>query len=145
MARVGSRQVSQIRVPANRFRQAADERWKDAGCLHANGRFEGAVYLCGYVLECFLKFVICETRKRKVMNLSEAKQLGHNLVELLDASGLTGALRQNRDLWTAFAGMNGRWSPELRYSSRSIDQRASSDFLQDTKDLRNWLLTQLRP
>ena len=24
-----------------------------------------AVYLCGYVLECFLKFVICKVRKQK--------------------------------------------------------------------------------
>ena len=85
---LGSRQAGQIRIPANRFRQAAEERWKDARCLHGNGRYEGAIYLCGYVLECFLKFAVCETRRHKSMGLGEAKQLGHNLFELLDASQL---------------------------------------------------------
>ena len=145
MARVGSRPVGQIRIPANRFRQAADERWKDARCLHASGRFEGAVYLCGYVLECFLKFVICETRSKKTMDLSEAKQLGHNLVELLDASNLGAALVRNRDLHVAFTGINDRWAPEMRYSGKPTDRRSSEIFLQDTRDLRNWLQTQLRP
>ena len=132
-------------MPADRFRQAAEERWKDALCLHRNKRFEGAIYLCGYVLECFLKFAICKVRKRKHMDLSEAKRLGHNLFELLDVSGSRNALVNNRDLHLAFIGINNQWAPEMRYSGRALDKKASENFLRDTKDLRNWLQMQLRP
>ena len=136
-ARFGFRRTAFGKLPTN--------AGKDARCLHASGRFEGAVYLCGYVLECFLKFVICETRSKKTMDLSEAKQLGHNLVELLDASNLGAALVRNRDLHVAFTGINDRWAPEMRYSGKPTDRRSSEIFLQDTRDLRNWLQTQLRP
>lgn len=78
------------------------------------------------------------------MELSEAKHLGHNLVELLDASGLANRLIGNRDLHLAFTGINNEWAPEMRYSGRPHDNRSSETFLRDTKDLRNWLQTQLR-
>lgn len=145
MARLSSRKGGQIRIPANRFRQAADERWKDAQCLHHNKRFAGAIYLCGYVLECFLKFVLCELRNHDKMDLGEAKQLGHNLIELLDGSGLRTALQQKRDLHLAFDRINSRWAPEMRYSGKASDETSSEIFLRDTKDLRSWLQNQLRP
>ena len=101
--------------------------------------------MCGYVLECFLKFAICESRKHKGMELVEAKQLGHNLFELLDATRLRGPLVQKRDLRLAFDRISGRWVPEMRYAAKPADQRASEIFLRDTRELRNWLQTQLRP
>jgi len=134
-----------IRVPANRFRQAADERWKDARCLRDGNRFEGAIYPCGYVLECFLKFALCELTNRRSIELTEAKRWSHNLLELLEACGLGAALAGNPDLRVAFARINNRWSPEMRYSGKVSDEGTCTSFLQDTKDLRNWLQTQLRP
>ncbi len=144
MARLSSRKGGQNRNAANRFRQAADERWKDARCLHDNKRFAGAIYLCGYVLECFLKFVLCKLRKNHEIGLDEAKRLGHDLNQLLDACGLGAALQQNADMWVAFIRINS-WTPEMRYSGKASDERSSEIFLQDTKDLRSWLQKQLRP
>ena len=143
MARFVSRQGGQI--AASRFRQAADERWKDARCLHENKRYAGAIYLCGYVLECFLKFSVCDLRNHERMDLGEAKRLGHNLVELLDACGLGAAVARNRDLRAAFGRINNLWAPEMRYSGRVSDETSSRSFLKDTRDLRSWLETQLRP
>lgn len=140
-----ARKAGRTRIPANRFRQAAEERWKDARCLHANGRFEGAIYLCGYVLECFLKFAICETRKHKSMDVAEAKLLGHNLFELLDVLRFSSPLVEKRDLRLAFDRINSRWAPEMRYAGQSANERSSEIFLRDTRELRNWLQTQLRP
>lgn len=145
MARLSSRKGGQIRIPANRFRQAADERWKDAQCLHHNKRFAGAIYLCGYVLECFLKFAFCELKNRGSIDLDEAKRLRHNLIELLDACGLGAAVAQNRDLRLAFDRINNQWAPEMRYSGKASDETSSEIFLRDTKDLRSWLQNQLRP
>lgn len=116
----------------------------DAQCLHAAARFDGAIYLCGYVLECFLKFVICEQRSQRSVELREVK--GHNLVELLDRSHLAVSLRQEHiDLFLAFQRVNAEWSVEMRYGAGRKSKAVSAQFLRDTKDLRNWLQARLRP
>ena len=132
-----------IWAAANRFRQVADERWKDARCLRDGKRYDGAIYLCGYVLECFLKFVLCQLRGRDRMELAEAKLWNHDLIDLLGACRLAEALKENTDLQVAFTRISSHWSPEMRYSGRTSDERTSASFLQDTKDLRNWLQAQL--
>ena len=116
----------------------------DAQCLHAAARFDGAIYLCGHVLECFLKFVICERRSQRSIELQEVKS--HNLWELLDRSHLTVSLRKEHiDLFLAFQRVNAEWSVEMRYEARRKSKTASTQFLRDTKDLRNWLQARLRP
>jgi len=134
-------------VKAGRFREAAEERWKDAQSLHKARRYDGAVYMCGYVLECFLKFVICERSGQPSILLKDAKDLGHNLAELLDRSGLATDLRdrnRNPDLFLAFQRVNAEWSVEIRYDPRGKTEEVSRQFLRDTKDLRSWLQAQLR-
>jgi hypothetical protein len=79
------------------------------------------------------------------MELTEAKRWSHNLVELLEGCGLGVALEQNGDLQVAFARINNRWSPEIRYLGQASDERTCASFLEDTRDIRNWLQTQLRP
>lgn len=131
-------------VRASSFREASEERWKDANCLHEAGRFDGAIYLCGYVLECFLKFALCERKGQAALEIEEAKRLGHNLFKLLHATRLSVQLSANEDLWVAFQRMNKEWSPEIRYRGRIRTRKDSRSFLDDTKDLRNWLQTRLR-
>ena len=132
-------------IKKGRFWQVAEERWKDAECLHRSGRFDGAVYLCGYVLECFLKYAVCVRRGQAGLTEREAKSLGHNLAELLDTAGFRGILYEGKrqDLLLAFDRLNNRWSTELRYQPRSADFRFSRGFLNDTGALRNWLQQQL--
>ena len=79
------------------------------------------------------------------MELSEAKQPGHDLEELLDRAGLRKELVQNKDLWRAFQSISNQWSPELRYSAAKRESKSSEIFLRDTQALRIWLETQLKP
>ena len=131
-------------VPSDAFRHAARERLNDARCLHDEGRFDGAVYLCGYAVECSLKFALCKKRGEPSLELSEAKQLGHKLLELLDRTELRKELLQNKDLWRAFESINNQWSPELRYGiGKRSNSKSSEIFLRDTLALRSWLWTRL--
>lgn len=132
-------------MKATVFRAASIERWKDALCLHKAGRFQGAIYLCGYALECELKFCVCAAQRKARLEESEAKRLGHGLAELLDAAGIRNRLYANDDLRVAFHNINSRWSTEIRYSGRASDEKTSASFLRDTQDLREWLQKQLRP
>ena len=131
-------------VKATVFRAASIERWKDAQCLHAAGRFQGAIYLCGYALECELKYCVCVARGIPRMEESEAKRLGHELPELLDAAGMANRLYGNDDLRVAFHNINSRWSTEIRYSGRLSSKKESEGFLKDSRALWQWLETELR-
>ncbi len=129
-------------VKATVFRAASIERRKDAECLHVAGRFQGAIYLCGYALECELKYCVCAARGIARMEESEAKRLGHVLPELLDAAGMAKLLSGNRDLLVAFQAINSRWSTEIRYSAERSSRTESERFLRDSRVLLLWLRTE---
>src|SRR5271165_6590718 len=96
-ARIGPRFIR-----ATVFRQASIERLLDAKCLHEAGRFQSAIYLCGYALECSLKFCVCANRRVTYLEETEAKSLGHWLDKSLNAAGLTEKLDEIEELRVAF-------------------------------------------
>jgi len=126
-------------VKATVFRAASIERLKDAQCLHDAGRFHGAIYLCGYALECELKYRICRARRIESMVELEAKRLGHRLAELLRLAGLANLILRNRELSVAFQAVNEGWSTEIRYSGIGRNRRDSEEFLKDSRALLLWL------
>ena len=128
------------RFKATVFKAAAIERWEDARCLTAADRFQGAVYLCGYALECELKFRVCLDRGISYLEEAEAKKLGHQLPELLDAAGLSDPLTRKKDLLVAFQAIARSWSTEMRYTGGRGNKAECERFLRDT----NWLLIWLR-
>ncbi len=109
--------------------------------MHNAGRFQGAIYLCGYALECELKLCVCRSRSIERMEEGEAKRLGHQLTELLDAAGLSRWLSEKRDLFLAFQRINARWSTQIRYSGSANNKSESERFLQDSEWLLAWLKT----
>jgi hypothetical protein len=114
----------------------------DAKCLREAGRFQGAIYLCGYALECKLKFCVCRSQGIEKMEEAEAKRLGHHLTELLDAAGLARVLAGQRELHVAFQDINDRWSTEMRYSGAKASSRDCDRFLKDSRALLIWLGTE---
>lgn len=128
-------------VKATVFRAASIERWTDARCLHEGGRFQGAIYLCGYALECELKYCVCRTRKIERMEEGEARRFGHHLTELLDAAGMAQVLSRQRELFLAFQRINARWSTQIRYSGGASSKVESERFLRDSEWLLAWLRT----
>jgi hypothetical protein len=129
-------------VKATVFWQASKERLLDAKCLHEARRFQGAVYLCGYALECRLKFCICLARGVPHLKEGEARKLGHGLDQSLHAAGLAEKLYKNEDLRVAFLRILGQWSTEIRYSGGARNDRESESFLRDTRALLKWLETE---
>lgn len=97
------------------LRKLATERLKDAQSLCAAGRFDAAVYLCGYVVEMALKACIC--RRLRVRNYPESEFHGklksHDYDELFLLAGLREdkVYRNNLLAWSAVLG----WKPESRY------------------------------
>src|SRR3990172_6360667 len=46
-------------IRASVLHAASVERWKDANALFSAERYQAAIYMAGYVLECHLKYTAC--------------------------------------------------------------------------------------
>ena len=128
-------------IRATVFRQASIERLLDAKHLLEAGRFQGAIYLCGYAIECELK-ANCAARQIGGLDLVEAKKIGHDLRKALEKAGRGQKLFENKDLWITFNEVVTGWSTEMRYLVTIIDEGKCKRFMRDSEDLISWLRTQ---
>jgi HEPN domain-containing protein len=102
------------------MRRIAQARLQDARALRDRGRYDGAVYLCGYAVEIAVKARICQTLRwpgfPSTNREFEGKQSfrSHDLPILLELSGIE-QLIISRYLpqWSAVA----TWTPDLRYQA----------------------------
>jgi HEPN domain-containing protein len=105
-------------ISRTELRQIAQARLQDARALRDRGRYDGAVYVCGYAIEVALKARICQTLRwpgfPETNKEFEGKQSfrTHDLNLLLHLSGVEDLIR-SRYLtpWTVAS----RWTPEWRY------------------------------
>jgi hypothetical protein len=100
------------------LRTIAQERLQDAHVLCANGRYDGAGYICGYAVELALKARICETLNwlgfpqtaKEFTNYASFKT--HSFVVLLSLSGREQVIKQSHLADWSFVC---QWNPEDRY------------------------------
>lgn len=101
------------------LKRIANERLIDAEALYRADRFDGATYLCGYVIEIVLKLRICKTlkwegfpeRNREFEGLLSFKT--HDFDNLLRLSGLERKIKQSYlSEWSTVK----TWTPESRYN-----------------------------
>lgn len=132
-------------VRATVYRQAAIARLAEAEYLK-DAYPSGAIYLGGYVVECMLKWAICQ-RKGTIyledlpdQKLSErlTSARGHDLEFLLDSSGLRPFLEEDDELEAMFTQMS-TWSVALRYNPKAGNRRYAFRFLAGVRELRTWL------
>jgi hypothetical protein len=98
----------------------AQARLADAGALAAAGRFDGAVYLCGYAVEIALKARICRTLAWSAFpeSNSEFQSLQsfrtHELAVLLRLSGRQADIKTGHFAAWSIVEV---WRPESRYKA----------------------------
>ena len=100
------------------LRAIARARLKDAEALLSAGRYDGAVYLCGYSVEIGLKARICRTLKwdgfpstnKEFEDYRSFKT--HNLDVLLH---LSGAARKIKPTYLSAWSFVAEWEPDTRY------------------------------
>ena len=119
----------------------ANERLRDANVLLKQKRYNGAVYLGGYVIECLLKAAICVYLNRD--NLPPNYRI-HNLVGLLNSSGLLDALKSNRQIYRSFLIVKD-WGVGIRYYGKHFKSTESGRFLVAVKEVRQWILRRISP
>jgi hypothetical protein len=110
------------------LRRLARARLRDSQALLAAGSYDGAVYLCGYVVELALKARICTTlnwsgypsTRSEFQDYQSFRT--HDLEVLLNLSGRGPKIRGTHITEWSVAN---RWDPELRY--RTVGSATRSD------------------
>lgn len=126
-------------ISRKELRKRAKAKLKDAEILFLNRRFDGSVYLCGYVIELALKSRTCRTLKwtdfpennNEFKNYQSFKT--HNLDILLTLSGLESKIKL---LHTIDWNNVNQWNPEMRYGPiGTITRTEANDMITSTKNL----------
>ncbi len=122
------------------LRELARTRLEDARVLLENGRFDGAYYLCGYVVECGLKACIAKQTKqydfpdKYIVNQSWV----HNLAKLVITAKLPlEDMEEDKELdsnWTLVKD----WSEESRY--KKCDEKKARDLYSAITDEKGGIL-----
>lgn len=123
-------------------------RLAEAEHLYTKKLYDGAVYLCGYVVEFALKARICKLLK--LTNYPDSGEMGrffrtHDFDVLKFLGGLTGdiTVSKNKALFDNWSTATS-WKPEQRYSPRGTsDQKRAKEILASIKDDPNGILTWL--
>jgi hypothetical protein len=83
---------NELTMNRTEFQTVAVERSEDAKALLESGRYAGAYYVAGYVVECGLKAVIAhQTKQDDFPPKNTAKYYVHDLSQLRDLAGLKSA------------------------------------------------------
>jgi hypothetical protein len=113
-------------IPQTDLDNLAAARLEDAQALLTTGRFDGAVYLCGYAVELKLKSRICRTLGWAGFPSTRGEFDGyqsfrtHDLDVLLRLSGIESQVKSR---YIAEWSVVATWEPELRYrlAASSVD------------------------
>ena len=113
----------------------AEERLKDADTLLAAKRYDGAIYLGGYVVELALKSRICKILKWKGFPQTRGEFQNylsfktHDLDVLLTLSGAEDEVKTKYLAeWSAVA----TWDPEARYNPTGSANETDAELLVDS-------------
>jgi len=110
------------------FKQIAKIRLKEAKTLLSNGNYDGAYYLCGYVVECGLKACIAKKTKRYDFpdKTTVEDSYTHEIEKLIGVAGLKqdlqNMIKRNKQFevnWTVVKD----WTEVSRYEIQS-DKKA---------------------
>ncbi|RQH56538.1 HEPN domain-containing protein [Okeania hirsuta] len=130
---------------------ASRRRLEDARVLHGQKRWNGAIYMGGYAIECALKSLICyEEKKHNFKDTKAYKKIKiqgsnlHNLAVFLDyVNSVQRAIALDRtnsykDAWNTVSSL---WhNDRLRYSDKSGQEQDSERFIKAVEKLHRLLL-----
>jgi hypothetical protein len=127
------------------FEALADARIDEARVLLQGGRYDGAVYLGGYAVECALKAVI--TKGIPAQTFPESKKdvdawFTHRLDDLLKTARLSDELKKNPAVFNRWSVVL-KWSETKRYE-RGTDENAARDFCAAIDDASEGVLPWLK-
>lgn len=121
------------------FKEVARIRLDDGETLLLRGRYNGAIYMAGYAIECLLKWAVTSRTGRIYL---PAELETHTWDVLLDAAGLYEDLASHRALQAIYAELADRWGPDLRYRSKALLETEAKRLYDHMELLYDWIREQ---
>lgn len=124
------------------LKRIAEIRLNEARLLFENGYYDGAIYLCGYVVEAALKAMVCKTLGvteypgEQVLKSMRSAFYTHELDNLKILGGLSPHLNLSQDqrLLQNWSLLSDGWNSEMRYEIGIADQSRASAMLKALED-----------
>ena len=130
---------------------ASRRRLEDAEALYNQERWNGAIYMGGYAIECALKSLLCH--EEDIVNFKNTKVFKekrlkgsnlHSLTKLLKALPNTHrqieSLPGHKPYREAWKQVSSWQNDKLRYSDKKGDKIEASKFIDAVKKLHRYLL-----
>lgn len=119
-------------ISKSELNKLAKARLKDAKVLFDAKRYDGAVYICGYVIELSLKLRICKTLNWEGFPSTNSEFQDfrsfktHNLDVLLALSGVEEKIKTKYlSEWSAII----IWDPEARYNPIGSIEKSDAELM----------------
>lgn len=121
-----------------RYLEAGRQRLADARVLLGAGRWNGAVYLAGFAVECLLKSLLLARRGARTL---DREHWHHDLWKLAAAAGVDRELKQrsHAQAGEAFALLTNEWGVTIRYEGRRFSPPEADEIFRGARRLMTWL------
>ena len=97
------------------YGEIARLRMGDAKSLLESKRYNGAIYLAGYAVECRLKFAYCRRKCASAASTLPGHLEVHDWDTLVSATGLLPDIKAQQEMDALYSALVDRWGPSLRY------------------------------
>ena len=125
------------------YPEAAVKHMQDSGVLLAGGRYDGAAYLAGYVVECALKTLI-QLEAGQVSHHHDLSRLDRDLDRLAaQASSLAGKFYLGAQASLRASTILNGWMPEQRYRSSEVSATDATRWHREATDAYQQIIGQL--
>ena len=125
------------------YPDAAVKHMQDSGVLLAGGRYDGAAYLAGYVVECALKTLI-QLEAGQVGHHHDLSRLDRDLDSLAaQASSLVGKCYLGAQASLRASTILNGWTPEQRYRSPGVNATDAAEWHREAADVYRRVIGQL--
>ena len=131
--------------------RASRHRFADARALLREARWQGAMYIAGYAVECLLKTKLmhiygCRTLgdledelQRRSILPTHGTVFTHRLRDLLRLVPGHNRLMQNREMLHVFRNEINRWKPTWRYTFLQATHEEATEFVDAVERFMRWV------
>jgi HEPN domain-containing protein len=119
------------------YRDVAIHRLDDAQALPGQRRYNGAVYLAGYAVECQLKYAYC--KRFNVVHLPASLET-HDWDVLVEKAQLRAEINLDRRMRAFYQALADRWGPSLRYSTSRLSKSEAERLYTELKELYRFIV-----
>lgn len=131
--------------------RASRHRFADARALLREARWQGAMYIAGYAVECLLKTKLmhiygCRTLgdledelQRRSILPTHGTVFTHQLEVLLRLAPGWNRLMQNREMRRLFSNKVNKWTPTWRYTSMQATREEATEFIDSVDTVMRWV------